>query len=159
VATDIFLKLGDIKGESTDERHKDEIELISWTWGVAHATPPNSSSHGAGRATFQDFVFVHHLDKASPRLMQACATGQHIPQGVVSERKAGASAQEFLVITFTDVIITSVQPSAASGGDAVVEQVGLQAGKVDLEYKAQRPDGSLDEAIAFKFDIAANKPL
>ena len=91
--------------------------------------------------------------------MQACATGQHIPQGVVTERKPGAPGQEFLVITFSDVLVTSVQSSASSGGDAVMEEVSLVAGKIDLAYKPQRPDGSLDTAVEFAFDIAANKAL
>jgi type VI secretion system secreted protein Hcp len=159
VATDIFLELGDIKGESADERHRDEIELVSWSWGLAHAGSPTSTGHDSGRATFQDFHFVHHLDKASPRLMQACATGQRISQGVVAERKSGAPGQDFLVITFTDVLVTAVQPSASSGGDALLEEVSLRSAKVDLEYKPQRPDGSLDAGIHFTFDIAANNVL
>jgi type VI secretion system secreted protein Hcp len=98
------------------------------------------------------------MDKASPKLMQACATGQHIPDATITERKSGPSTQEFLIIRFSDVIVTSVVPAGA-GGDAVVEQVSLQAAKVDLEYKPQRPDGSVDASIDFKFDILANKPF
>jgi len=159
VAADIFLKLGDIKGESIDEQHRDEIELLSWSWGLAQAPAPAPTGTGqrGGRATFREFNFEHHMDKASPRLMQACATGQHIPDATISERKPGSSTQDFLSVHFSDVIVTSVLPSA--DGEGVSEQVSLQAARVDLEYKPQRPDGSLDASIHFKFDILANRPL
>jgi len=159
VTTNIFLKLGDIKGESLDERHPDEIEVLSWSWGLSQSPAPAPTGTGqrGGRATFQEFHFEHHFDKASPRLMQACATGQHIADATITERKPGPAMQEFLIIRFSDVIVTSVLPSGADEG--ATEEVSLQAAKVDLEYKAQRPDGSLDASIHFKFDILANRPL
>lgn len=159
MTADIFLKLGDIKGESIDEQHRDEIELLSWSWGLSQAPAPAPTGTGqrGGKVAFQEFNFEHNLDKASPRLMQACATGQHIADATISERKPGPSTQDFLIIRFSDVIVTSVQQSG--DGEGVTETVRLQAAKVDLEYKPQRPDGSLDASIHFKFDILANRPL
>ena len=37
MATDIFAKIGDIKGESNDSKHKEELEVLSWSWGVAQS--------------------------------------------------------------------------------------------------------------------------
>jgi type VI secretion system secreted protein Hcp len=158
MAADIFAKIGDIKGESLDNRHRDEIEVLSWSWGVAQS---GSIGHGgggggAGKASFNDFTFTHHLDKASPVLMKVCATGQHIPQATVTMRKAGKGQQEFLIIKMNDVIVTSVNLSASDGA-ATAEDVTLQFAKVDLEYKPQRPDGSLDAGIHFIFDIKTNQ--
>jgi type VI secretion system secreted protein Hcp len=157
MASDIFAKIGDIKGESTDVKHKNEIEVLSWAWGV---TQTGSSTHGggggAGKATFQDFTFTHHIDKASPLLMKSCATGTHIPEATITVRKAGAGQQEYLIIKLTDVLIASV---AMSAGDeqTTAENVSLQAARVDLEYRAQKPDGSLEPGLHFKYDVKANK--
>ena len=74
--SDIFAKLGDIKGESLDAKHKDEIEVLSFSWGVANTVAPGGGGGGgAGKATFHDLSFVHRIDSASPLLMKACATG------------------------------------------------------------------------------------
>ena len=110
---------------------------------------------GAGKATFHDFAFVHRIDKASPLLMKACATGTHVKDAVITVRKAGKGQQEYLVIKLTDVLITSVTPSLDAG--VTSEGVTLQFAKVDLEYRPQKADGSLDAPVQFKYDLKANK--
>ena len=158
MASDIFAKIGDIKGESLDSKHKDEVEVLSWSWGVTNAaTISRGSGAGKGKATFHDFNFTHHIDKASPILMKACATGQHIKEATITVRKAGKGQQEFLIIKMNDVIITSVSPSGAGDVPATAEHVALQFAKVDLEYKPQKADGSLDAGLHFKYDIKGNK--
>jgi len=154
MASDIFAKLGDIKGESLDSKHKDEVEVLSWSWGVTHsgAIAQGGGGSGAGKAKFNDLNFTHHIDKASPVLLKACATGEHIKEATITERKAGKGQQEFLIIKMNDIIITSVALSAASDGN-----VALQFAKVDLEYKPQKADGSLDAGVHFKYDIKSNK--
>ena len=157
MASDIFAKIGDIKGESLDDKHKGEIEVLSWSWGATQTgSMATGSGGGSGKVSFHDFSFTHHLDKASPVLMQACAGGDHIKEATIVQRKAGKGQQEFLIIKMSDVLITSVQ---ASGHDqnAPAEQVSLQATKIDVEYKPQKPDGSLDAGVHFKYDIKANK--
>ncbi len=157
MATDIFAKIGDIKGESRDAKHKDEIEVLSWSWGVSQAGSMGPvGGGGAGKPSFSDFNFTHHIDKASPLLMAACATGKHIKDATIINRKAGKEQQEFLIIKMNDIIITSVQP-ALSGGESVVESVSLKLAKVDLEYRPQKADGSLDAGVHFKYDIKLNK--
>ena len=157
VAADIFAKLGDIKGESLDDKHKDQIELLSWSWGVTNAAQrPAGGGGGAGKPTFHDFSFTHRIDRASPLLLQGCATGVHLKEATITRRKAGKGQQEFLVIKMNDVIITSVSETD-EGGDDRVESVTLAFAKVDVEYRPQKPDGSLDAGIHFKYDIVANK--
>jgi type VI secretion system secreted protein Hcp len=76
MTSEIFAKLGDIKGESIDDKHKDEIEVLSFSWEVTNPGSVISIGRGGvGKATFQDLTIVHHIDKASPLLMKACATG------------------------------------------------------------------------------------
>ena len=112
---------------------------------------------GEGKATFHDFSFTHHVDKASPVLMKACATGQHIKEATITVRKAGKGQQEFLIIKMNDVLITSVSPSGAGDAPSTAEHVALQFAKVDLEYRPQKADGSLDVGLHFKYDIKSNK--
>ena len=157
MASDIFAKIGDIKGESFDDKHKDEIEVLSFSWGVTNAgvVSPGGGA-GAGKATFQDLSIVHHIDKASPLLLKACATGTHIKDAIITHRKAGKGQQEYLIVKLNDVIITGVTHGGASG-QPFSESVSLAFAKVDLEYKPQKQDGSLDAGIHFKYDLKTNK--
>ena len=86
----IFACVGTIKGESQDAKHKDEIDVLSWSWGVSQSgIAGHGGGGGAGKASFQDFNFTHHVDKASPLVMKACATGQHISGATITVCKAG----------------------------------------------------------------------
>ena len=160
MAMSIFARIGTIKGESRDAKHKDEIDVISWSWGVSQsgtASPGGGAGAGAGKASFHDFNFTHHVDKASPLLMKACATGEHVKDAMITVRKAGQGQQEYLTIKMSDLLVTGVSTSVSAEGDAAVEGVALAFAKVDLEYKPQKPDGSLDVGIHFKFDLKSNK--
>ena len=156
MAPDIFARIGDIKGESVDSKHKDEIELLSWSWGVSRSASGSGSGAGTGKAHFNDLSFTHKIDKASPLLLKACATGQHLKEATITRRKAGKGQQEFLVIKMNDVLVTSVADSDDSGG-GLMESVTLAFAKVDLEYRPQKPDGSLDAGLHFKYDLKTNK--
>ena len=131
MATDIFIKIGDIKGESTDAKHKDEVEVLSWSWGVAQSGSVAGPGGGTGKASFSAFSFMHRIDAASPPLMKACATGEHIKEATVTSRKAGKGQQEFLIIKMNDILITSVQPTM-SNAEGSMEAVSLQMAKVSL---------------------------
>jgi type VI secretion system secreted protein Hcp len=157
MASDIFAKIGDIKGESFDDKHKDEIEVLSFSWGVMNAgVIASGSGASAGKATFQDLAIVHAIDKASPGLLRACATGAHLKEATITHRKAGKGQQEYLIVKMNDVIITGVT-HAGSGGQAGSETVSLAFAKVDFEYKPLKADGSLDAGIHFKYDLKAHK--
>ncbi len=158
MASDLFIKIGDIKGESPDDKHKDEIEVLAWSWGVAQGgSMGGGGGGGVGKASFQDIHFTHGYDKASPNLLKACATGEHIKEAKLTMRKAGKTPQEYLMVTMNDVLVTSVTPSGNGSDGGLVESVSLQFAKVDLEYKPQKSDGSLDAGVHFKYDIKANK--
>jgi len=157
MASDIFAKLGDIKGESIDDKHKDEIEVLSYSWGVTNTVSGSGATGvGAGKAAFQDIHIVHRVDKSTPSLMQACATGTHLKDGTITHRKAGKGQQEYLVIKMNDIIITGVTHSGDTG-QVPSETVSLNFAKVDLQYSPVKADGSLDAGIHFKYDLKANK--
>ncbi len=156
MAADIFAKLGDIKGESLDSKHKDEIEVLSYSWGVTNAgSMSGGTGGGEGKATFHDLSFVHNIDKASPVLMQACATGVHLKEATIVHRKAGKDQHEYLIVKMNDVIVTGV--THGGSGDGHSENVSLAFAKVSVEYKPQKADGSLDAGVHFKYDIKARK--
>jgi type VI secretion system secreted protein Hcp len=157
MASSIFARIGTIQGESRDARHKDEIEVLSWAWGMSQSGGLARGGGGAGKVSFDMFTFTHHLDKASPSLMKACATGVHLKDATITVRKAGRGQQEYLVITMADVLVMTVSTAVTAEGDATVESVGLSFGKVDLEYKPQKPDGSLDAGVHFAYDLKTHK--
>lgn len=156
MASDTFAKIGDIKGESLDAKHKDEVEMLSWSWGFSNEPGgPAGGGGAAGKASFKDLQFTHVIDRASPQLMTACATGQHLKDATITARKAGKGQQEYLIIKMNDVVITSV--ALASSGEPPMESVTLQFAKIDLEYRPQKSDGSLDAGVHFKYDLKTNK--
>jgi type VI secretion system secreted protein Hcp len=161
-AVDYFLKFDGIKGESADAKHKDEIDVESWSWGETHAghAGAGGGGGGAGKVSMQDFHFVMRLNKSSPGLMRACATGQHIKMATFSGRKAGKGQQDYLTFKFHDVLVSSYQTSGSEHADVVpTDQVSFNFAKIEVEYKQQKPDGSFVPGAQFKFDLKANKPF
>ncbi len=157
MATSIFARIGTIKGESRDAKHEDDIDVLSWSWGLSQSgTAGQAGGGGAGKVSFHAFTFAHHVDKASPLLMKACATGEHIKGATVTVRKPGKGQQEYLSITMTDLLVTSVSTSVSAEGDATIESVGLAFAKVDLEYTPQKPDGAPDVGVHFRYDVKAH---
>ena len=154
-AVDYFLKLDGIKGESQDARHKDEIDLESWSWGESQTgTQSSGGGGGAGKVAMQDFQFVMKVNTASPKLLKACATGQHIKTAQLTCRKAGKDQQEFLKIILTDVLVSSFHTGGAgSGGLLPTDSIALNYAKIEYEYKQQKADGTLDGAIKAGFDL------
>jgi type VI secretion system secreted protein Hcp len=121
--------------------------------------PSAGGGAGAGKVKFQDISFTHLVDKASPNLMLACASGKHYPEARLTVRRSDPTTpQEFLLIKLQGVLVTSVQSSATRGPEGLMEQVTLNFAKVDFEYKAQKPDGSLDAGVHFNWDLKLNKP-
>jgi len=157
---DYFLKFDGIKGESADSKHKDEIDIESWSWGETNAgAVSHGGGGGAGKVSVQDFHFTMRLNRASVSVMKACATGEHIKDATLSARRAGKGQQEFLVIKFNEVLISSYQSGGSEGTDVPFDQVSFNFAKIDVEYKQQKPDGSLEAGIHFKYDITAGKQL
>jgi type VI secretion system secreted protein Hcp len=157
-AVDYFLKFDGIKGESVDAKHKDEIDVESWSWGETNASTPSSGGGaGAGKVSMQDFHFVMGLNRASVGLMKACATGQHIKSATLSARKAGKGQQEYLTFKFQDVLISSYQTGGSEDTDVPTDSVSFNFAKLEVEYKRQKADGTLASPLEFGYDLKANK--
>jgi type VI secretion system secreted protein Hcp len=158
-AVDYFIKFDGIKGETADVKHKDEVDIESWSWGETNSgAAEHGGGGGAGKVAMQDFHFVMKLNKASVGLMKACATGEHIKSAVLTARKAGKDQQEYLTVKLTDVLVTSFQTGGSEHADLVpTDQVSLNFAKIEVDYKPQKPDGSLAPAERFAYDLKANK--
>jgi type VI secretion system secreted protein Hcp len=156
MASDIFAKLGDIKGESADAKHKDEIEVLSFSWGVTNSGSATSGGGvGVGKSTASELTLVHVIDKASPALMRACATGAHLKDATITHRKAGKGQAEYLIVKLSDILVTGVNHAGDSQANA--ETVNLSFAKIALEYRPQKVDGTLDAGVIFNYDFKTNK--
>jgi len=161
---DAFVKLSTVPGESTDDKHKEWIEILSFSWGASQAGGGSASvtgAHAGQRVDIQDFSFVHYLDKASPKLFKACATGEHISEVTLELCKAGGEKQKYMTYKMSDAMVSSVRPGgSAKGGDALpLEEVSVRFAKVQLEYVPIDKTGKPQGTVPAGWDLAANKAL
>ncbi len=165
MAFDGFLKLGDgsrVKGEAADARHKDEVELLSFSLSASNPAAAGGATTGAGpgRVRFSTFNVRKRVDKATPALIQACAAGDAFDRATVTVRKAGgAQALEYLVYTFEQVHVDAVNTGGEARADGeVTEEVQLSFAAVHVKYTPQRADGSGDSPIEGGWDLTKNRP-
>lgn len=155
MAVDFFLKIDGIPGESADAKHKDEIDVLSWSWGAMQTgTMSYGGGGGAGKVNFQDFSFTMRMNKATPKLILSCSNGEHIKKAVFVARKAGKEQQEYMKMVFSDLMVANY--STGGGGDEPIENISLNFSKVEYEYKPQKADGTLGDAIATGWDLKKN---
>jgi type VI secretion system secreted protein Hcp len=154
VAADYFLKLDPkVEGESQDSKHKGEIELESWSFGVSNPSSVLGGSRaGAGKSVPIEFSVTKKCDISTPRLAQAVAMGDHFKSAIITVRKAGGKQQDYLTITLSDVFISSYQAGGSGSGTLPMESISLNYAKLVQEYKQQKPDGSLGGSIKLGYD-------
>ncbi len=160
-AVDFYLKIDGIDGESADHKHKGSIDIESFSWGATQMGSHSSGGGGgAGKVSMQDFHFVMKVNKASPKLMLACATGQHIKKAVLIARKAGKEQQEYMKVTMSDLLVSSYQTGGSEGSNTLPsDQISMNFAKIEIEYKEQKPDGTLGGAIKAGYDLKSNKAV
>jgi type VI secretion system secreted protein Hcp len=160
MAFDTFVKIEGIAGESTDDKHKDWIELLSFSHGMSQPVSGSASTAGgasAERVDIQDFVITKILDKASPKLYEHCCSGKHVPSVVVEMCRAGGDKMKYMEIKMEDVLISSASPSGASGGDFPSESISFNFGKIKWTYTQQkRADGGGGGNVTGGWDLEKN---
>jgi type VI secretion system secreted protein Hcp len=159
MALNMFIKIDSIKGESQDDKHKDEIDVLSWSWGLEQsaAIPPGGGG-GAGKVSVHDLAMTKRTDIATPQLMLACANGKHIKEALLTVQKPDRNQFEFVRIKMNDVIVRAVS-TADSTDDSITENVALNFTKVQVDYVQQKADGTAGRTCQFKWDFRANKPF
>lgn len=157
MAMDMFIKIGSLKGESRDSVHKEEIDVLAWSWGVSNSgSAQQGSGAGAGKCNVQDLSFTKYIDKSSCDLLLAACNGKHFPTATLTVRKAGEKPLEYLVITMTDLLITSVSTGGSGGEDRLTENVTLNFAKVKVDYKEQTATGAVGATPTMNWNIASN---
>lgn len=160
MAVDMFLKLDGIKGEAKDSKHKDEIDILSWSFGVSQTgTMGLGGGGGAGKANFQDISITKHVDKASPSLFLNCATGKHMKDALLTCRKAGGTQLEYLKIKLSDLLVTSVSGGASGGEDRQTENISLNFSKIEIEYHEQDAKGADVGTAKAGYDVKQNQKV
>ncbi len=154
---EFFLKIDGIEGESTAVGHQGELDIPSWSWGVATA-----GGLIAGRPEFTEVKIATTTSKASPQLMLACAQGKHFRTAILTARHASLTGEDpppYLKITLNDVVVSSLQTSGANADQPPTEQLTLAFAQIVMEYRQQNADGSLGEVIRSGWDVKRNRPL
>jgi type VI secretion system secreted protein Hcp len=147
-------KTGPIKGESRDDKHKDEIDVLGWSWGIK--THFDMATGGAsGKATIKELRILKHADRASTPLMLAAVNNEVIKKAVLTVRKAGTTQQEYFKLTIEKGRITSydVQAPESETSAELLESVTLSFQKIEVEYRMQGDDGQLLGSSMFSHDI------
>ena len=157
MSVDMFLKIDDIEGESVDDVHADEIDVLSWNWGMSQSgTTHSGRGGGAGKVNVQDLSFVHYVDKSSANLMKMCCNGKHFEEATLVVRKAGEMPLEYMIVTMKNGLISSVSTGGSGGEDRITENVTLNFSEFKTEYVPQMADGSGDASIIVGWNIATN---
>jgi type VI secretion system secreted protein Hcp len=141
-ASDMFLKMDGVRGESTDEKHKGEIDVLSWSWGTSNGAGQIKSGR-VPTACIQDLNLTKQTDSSTPTLIINGVTGQIAPTAVLVVRKSGGDSPiEFLKLTMRNVMVSSYQTGASEGAsDRPFEQVVLHFESMLGEYQRQGADG------------------
>ena len=151
----VFIKFDGVDGESVDELHRGAIDVQSFSWGMSNSGAP--AGGGAGKASFQDINFTRYIDKSSPLLAKACASGKHIAKAEIFVRKSGGSG-DYYVITLTDVLVSSIDFQGDSSGSRPVESISFNFTKIEWRYVPTAPDGTTEPAVEAGWDVVANTP-
>ena len=155
------MKIDGIDGESLQKGHEKQLELMSFSWGESNTgSMAGNTGGGSGKVSMQDFHYTIPVNKSTPKLFLACASGEHIKTAELTCRKAGKTQQEFLKWKFTDLIISSYQTGGSGGSDVIpIDQVSFNFTKIEVSYAPQKADGSLDAAIPAGWDLKAGQKV
>ncbi len=174
MASDFFVKIDGIDGDSNDKAHGKWIEVISFSHGAQQNVGAGRATDVSGRGAFFPFTFVHLIDKATPKLQQFCMSGQKVAKVQFQVCRAVSGKQEIVYeVTLENVKIAKsfVKTAVSSGNGASemldnfvgsdgsyipLEQVDLIAGKMTWKYTAIKPDGSKDGAVEANFNQIEN---
>ena len=160
MAVDAFMKIDDLVGDSQDDKHAKEIEVLSWSWGMSQLGSTHSGhGSGSGKVSVQDLSFVKRIDASSPNLIKMCCSGKHFKEGYLTVRKAGGKTPvEYLKIKLEEMIVSNYSTGGSGeGGEIIHENITLNFAKFAVTYTPQDKTGAAMGAINVTYDIQKNK--
>ena len=162
MAVDMFLKLdaksGAIEGESADDKHANEIEVLSWSWGMSQSGSAHSGGGaGSGKVNVADLQITKYIDKSTPTLMKVCCKGEHIKTATLTVRKSGGTPVEYVKLKMKNCMISSLSSGGSGGGDRLTETLSLNFEEFQYEYTPQEADQSAGASIPMGWNCAQNK--
>ena len=132
--TNIYLKLGDIKGGSADRDHREWIMITGFDQGMSYSGSMSGGGGGAGKVKFSELKLSRKLDQATPLLMVKTANGAHFPEAILE--MTGGDGKVFYILKLTDVVLTSIKTSTeCEPGCVANEKIELGFGSISWEYK------------------------
>jgi type VI secretion system secreted protein Hcp len=164
MAFDAFLKIEGIPGESTDSKHTDWIEILRFNHKMEQPASITASSTGgatAERVNHGTFDIVHLLDKASPKLYDACCTGKHIKEVTLELCRAGGDKVKYMEIKLEQVIVSKITCEGTTNDEGFPsEKIHFSYGKIKWIYTQQkRTDGLGGGNVNSGWDLTANKAI
>jgi len=140
-AVDMFIKIKDIPGESADKSHSQEIDILSLLW--SNAVQSTRTGIGAGKSSPADLLSVtKYIDKSTPKLFEALATGKHIDEATLVVRKSGGTPVEYLKYTLQDVMVSSYSTTGSGSEDRPTESISFNYGRIEVQYTELNSDGT-----------------
>lgn len=154
MAANMFLKIDDIPGESQNEKHADEIDILSYSWS---GSLPGIAEYGGGLASgkpsVSDLSLSKYIDKASPKLFLACCNGKSRPKMTFAIDRAAEKPVPYMKFTLENVVVSSYQLSGAGGGDLPSESFSLAYTKVTIDYTPLDEKGAPQGTVSANYDI------
>lgn len=160
-AQDIFLCIEGIPGESKDERYKDCIDVLAWSWGMSNSGSPTGGGGGTGIVNVQDLSVTKWVDKSSPILMAHTASGKVFPKVELFVHQTCGNCDPktpYFRLHMEENLATSVSTGGSGGEDRLTENITLNFSKVDWCYSEVNPDGSYEAEVCEGWDIQAGTP-
>jgi type VI secretion system secreted protein Hcp len=159
-AVDMFLKIGDVKGESQDKEHAGEIDVLAWSWGMTQSgTTHIGGGGGAGISTVEDLSVTKWIDKSTPTLMLYLLQGNHFSEATLTIRPAGTTPLDYLKIVMKEVIVTGQSTGGSGGEDRLTENIKLNFAQFTLSYRVMNANGTPGEWVDAGWDIAKNTKM
>lgn len=156
MAVDYFLKLDGIDGESADSNHKNEIQIMSWSWGASQVTSVGGTGgSGAGKASLSDFSIMANFDKATPKFFKSICAGTHIKTGTMSAIKSGGDGKPYLKVDFKELFVSNLQISGSS--EIPMVSLSFTYNEIKIDYSTQNEQGNLTSTGPITYNTKENK--
>jgi type VI secretion system secreted protein Hcp len=159
MAFNAFINFGDIKGEVTEDKHKDWVAVTKVTFNVSQPASFTRQSAGGGTAEAAEFsalTIEKAIDKATPKLFEAACKGTHLGEVTIEYQRASGDPIVYMQMKLKEVVVSGITHNADPKGDYQfpLEQISLTYGAIEKTYTQQKADGKAGGNVAAKWNVA-----